>query len=334
LAAELSALAHNASSASTVLAPARPSIHPAISWALSGMPAHLRSRAEHVIRAMLGARLADPSPDAWRLSRLTGDGFPFEIAFSTADPRLRFTLEPGLAGLDPRLRLGVAIREIGGLAREPVPGSVAESLAAMQAGRSLAFGAWVGCRVGTTDRVFKLYAEVPPDATAGWIGDRPIDLVDRTVVWRMVAYSPVDRAYEWYGRVPSLKPRHLTAVLAPAMLQSEAARVVEVVEEAYGHRVTGRLPGPSVGISYLNRGGAPRVTLHFYARALWGSDARVRVGFQRMARDLGWDPSVYLETTAPIASREDWRTFHGLLSISLDQKSALSLAIGVRPVPW
>src|SRR4051794_25156316 len=91
LAAELSALAHNASSASTVLAPARPSIHPAISWALSRMPAHLRSRAEHVIRAMLGARLADPSPDAWRLSRLTGDGFPFEIAFSTADPRLRFT---------------------------------------------------------------------------------------------------------------------------------------------------------------------------------------------------------------------------------------------------
>ena len=309
-------------------------MHPAIAHALSAVPSELAGPADGVIRALLGDRLADPSPGPWRSSRLTGDGFPFELAFSTADARLRFTLEPGAAGIDPRNRLDVALRGIAALSGQPVPEGVARSFAAMQAGKGLAFGAWVGCRVGPKDIAYKVYAEIPADAPSMRLIDRPIALSDRAVVPRMVAYSPATQAYESYVRVPSLEPRHLPAVLAPAMQQAEASRLVELVEDAYGHRIRGRLPGPSVGLSYLTRGGAPIVTLHFYARAIWGSDARIRAGFERMASGLGWDPSAYLEVTAPIASREDWRTYHGILSISLDPTHALSLAIGVRPVPW
>lgn len=330
----LAAVLPETSGAPAVGVPGHASLHPAIAHALSAVPADLASRAETAIRSLLGERLADPSPESWRSSRLTGDGFPFELAFSTADARLRFTLEPGPAGLDPRDRLAVALDALGRVSGEPVPEDVGRHLVAMQSGRTLAFGGWVGGRVGPADTAFKLYAEVPPDAPVMRLVERPIALGDRTVVRRMVAYSPASRAFEWYIRVPSLEPRHLRAVLRPALKETEASRLLEIIEDAYGYRVSGRLPGPSVGVSYLNRRGAPTVTLHFYARALWGSDARIRRGFERMGRALGWDPGPYLQVTAPIATREDWRTYHGILSISLDPANVVSFAIGLRPVPW
>jgi hypothetical protein len=314
--------------------PGGPGLHPAISHALSSGPAALGERAEAVIRSLLRDRVADPSPDAWRSSRLTGDGFPFELAFSTADARVRFTLEPGMAKLHPRERLEVAIDAMRAAGSEPVPEEVAQHLGAMQAGAELAFGGWVGARVGLEETVFKLYAEIPPGAPAMRLVERPIALGDRTAVQRMVAYAPAARAFEWYLRVPSLEPRHLPAVLGPAGKEAEASRLLEIVADAYGHPITGRLPGPSVGVSYLSGRGAPTVTLHFYARALWGSDARIRRGFTRVAQQLGWDPEPYLEVTEPMATREDWRTFHGILGISLDRENGVSMTIGLRPVPW
>jgi hypothetical protein len=53
-----------------------------------------------------------------------------------------------------------------------------------------------------------------------------------------------------------------------------------------------------------------------------------------MAEQLGWDPGPYLKVTEPIATRDDWRTFHGILGISLDRESGVSMTIGLRPVPW
>jgi hypothetical protein len=146
----------------------------------------------------------------------------------------------------------------------------------------------------------------------------------------MLGYAPAAHEYETYLRLPSLMPHELAAVLAPAGAQGRAGWLLDWIEEAYGHPLRGRLPGPSVGASYTG-GTRPRVTLHFYARALWGGDARIRRGFARAAGVLGWDPHAYLALTAPLASREDWRTWHGLVGITLDGASHVSLAIGVRP---
>jgi hypothetical protein len=308
-------------------------MHPAIAQALSAVPAELAGRAEGVIAALLGERRADPSPDAWRGSRLTGDGFPFEFGFSTADARLRFTLEPGRAATGADTRLDLAVHEIDRLSGEQVPDGVVRSLAAMQAERSLRFGAWIGCRVGERDTTYKLYAEVPPDPPSSRLFDRPVALLDRAVTPRMVSYTPATLTSEWYVRVESMEPRHLAAVLAPARQEAESSRLIDILEDAYGHRIRGRLPGPSVGVSYLTRGGPPIVTLHFYARAIWGSDARIRAGFVRIARVQGWDPGTYLDVTAPMANREDWRTYHGILSVTLSPRAEPSFAIGVRPIP-
>lgn len=306
------------------------SIQPAIDHALSACGLPIARRAEDIIRVLLAERLASSEPGAWRSSRLTGDGFPFEIAFCTADDRLRFISEPGSHDLEPHRRLDVASDLIGLLSDDPIPADVLNDLRAMQSEAPLQYGAWIGCRVSEERTVFKLYAEVPPERTLP-PGCAPLELSDRKIVPRMLAYSPAKREFESYVRVPSLEPCHLPAVLAPVGMEAKAPWLVEFLEDAYGYSIRGRLPGPSVGVSYVV-GPAATITLHFYARALWGSDARIRRNFAQLAQSFGSDTAAYLALTEPIATRESWQTFHGIVGITLTPCAETSLTIGVRPV--
>jgi hypothetical protein len=304
-------------------------IHPAIDHALAPFAPAIAARAAVAIGCALGARIRSADAQAWAGSRLTGDGFPFELGFSTADDRLRFTIEPGGAELPPRERLALAAEVSRLLGDEAVPAQVMQGLQAMQSEGPLAYGAWIGCRAGGGRFACKLYVEVPRGAPlrAGRMA-----LADREPTLRIIAYTPSTGAFEAYCRVRSLEPRHLPAVLALAQGEGRAGRLLEFLEEIYGYSIRGRLPGPSVGVSYLPGAAGDRVTLYFYARAIWGSDAAIRRGFPRVARAYGWDDDAYLRVTAPIAEREDWRTYHGLFGVTLEASGRMALSIGVRPV--
>jgi len=307
------------------------SIQPEIDYALSASGLRTARRAEDTIRVLLAERLASSEPGAWRSSRLTGDGFPFEIAFCTADDRLRFIVEPGRHDLDPHQRLNVASDLIGLLIDDQIPADVLNELRVLQFDAPLRYGAWIGCRISEERTAFKVYAEVPPERSLPF-DYAPLELSDRRIVPRMLAYSPAKREFESYVRVPSLEPCHLPAILAPVGLEAKAAWLIEFLEDAYGYAIRGRLPGPSVGVSYVREPGLGAITLHFYARALWGFDARIRRNFARLAQSFDWDPSAYLELTEPIATRESWQTFHGIVGITLSQSGETSLTIGLRPV--
>lgn len=310
-------------------APGIASIHPAVDFALAAFPEAEARQAAAAVRCALHARLASALPDAWSGSRLTGDGFPFEVSFSTADPRLRFTAEPGGRGTPMREWLDAAAAAVATVGGIPVPEVTLAGLRAMQADMPLAYGAWVGCRTGAAGTDCKLYVEVPRNVP---FRVRTLVLDERDVMPRMLAYSAAANSFEAYCRVPSLEPRHLPAVLEGIDAESRAPWLLEFIEDAYGHRVRERLPGPSVGVSFLRHAQDNRVTLHFYARALWGSDAGIRRGFARVAQAAGWDATAYLRLTEPLAERDEWRTFHGLFGITLDAAQRMSLSIGVRPV--
>lgn len=305
-------------------------IHPAIDHALRAFAPGHGIRAAKALRSVLGARLARGGDEAWKGSRLTGDGFPFELAFCTADDRLRFTVEPGVRDQPPHERLRLAAALAGGLGEAPVEPAVLEGLEAMQSHGSLAYGAWVGCRVGEGRTQCKLYVEVPQGAP---LRSHGLALGDREATPRMLAYTPATGAFEAYCRVRSLEPCELAAVLAPAQAEARAPPLLDFIEECYGHPIRGRLPGPSVGVSYLLRAPERRVTLHFYARSMWGSDGGIRRGFSRAARGAGWDDEPYLRATAPIAQRDEWKTCHGLFGVTIDGSQRLALGIGVRPLP-
>lgn len=305
---------------------------PAIPRALAAW-GRVARRAEDVARAGLAARIAEDGNKAFGGSRLTGDGFPLEIAVSTGDARLRLTLEPGSRQLDPRRRLDVALTAIKAIAGHPVDSGELDRIRRLhQAGEGgLRYGAWVGCRIDEHATAAKLYAELPRAVEPGLLPSlRPL-LNDRPAVPCMIGIPAGSNAVELYWRLPSLRPTELPAVLAPAGLENEAPRLLDVLTEAYGHHIEGRLPGASVGVSYALASGQVSVTLFLFARAVWGSDARIRSGFVRAAGAAACR-GPYCTATEPFAGRETWATWHGLLGITPTHGTCPLFTLGFRPV--
>ncbi|MEU4428267.1 hypothetical protein AB0F81_47250, partial [Actinoplanes sp. NPDC024001] len=258
------------------------------------------------LRALLADRVAADPAGAWGSSLLTGDGFPVEIGVVTADDRLRYTVEPGGHRLDPARRLALAgrlVEQLGG-----VPADTHEALPRR-------YGAWVGARHGPDGDTYKLYLE----AERGRL--------------RMVACTPVTGEVERYHRIPDLYPIDLPRVLGAADLESRATELLDLLENAYGHRFPGRLPGDSVGVSYTESAtGEPlSVTLFFFARVFWGSDDRIRRCLTRLAPELGWDDGRYRALTAHLAGSAGRLTRHGVLGVTVAARGRPALSIGVRP---
>jgi hypothetical protein len=305
---------------------------PALARALHAYPGEVGRRAAAALDIMLRERAGGGS--AWSSSRLTGDGFPVEINFTTADDRLRCTVEPARADLPPRRRFEAAVRLLGPLGSVAVPEEVAGACRRMQDGGGLRFGAWLGCRHGPDDSEYKLYVEAGDEAALPeQVALLPPRLPDRSARLCMLAYAPASGRYETYFRIPDLEPYHLPRVLAVACLDSRTGELLRFVTEAYGFPLTGRLPGQSVGVSYaLEPSGAVlSVTLFFFAAVFWGADARTRQRFSELSAALGWDEGRYRAVTAPAAARRSRSTWHGIFGITLAHGGRMSLSIGVRP---
>lgn len=318
-------------------------LHPALDQALAAFPAELAARAAAALQYLLRERLAGGGKDAWTSSRLTGDGFPVEITFTTADQRLRYTVEPAGPRAAPAERLETAMQAVTDLGPAPISAETAAAFRSLQRPGGLFFGAYVGGRHSPADDQFKLYVETPfeaatdgslPAEPAGLLGDYPQPRrIDRPVHLRMIAWSPASDQWELYYRVKDLAPHHLAAVLAPAGLAHLADELEGYLRETYGHAFAERLPGESVGVSYTWQAGetAHTATLFFFARTFWGGDARIRREFGRWSTALGWDDREYQRVTAPLAGRRLWKTYHGILGVTLLPTGEPALSIGVRP---
>jgi len=270
-----------------------------------------------------------------------------EITFSTADDRLRYTVEPGSASLTPRQRLDTALRLLDMLGPAPLSQDLKGAFRDMQRSGDLSFGAWIGGRHDLADDRYKVYVEIPdtsaegdgwPERVAALLENNPHPrLPDRAANMRMIGYSPASEEWEFYFRVNSLAPYHLPAVLAPARLASKAEEVLGYITDAYGYSLGERLPGESVGISYTvparkaGQNAGQSVTLFFFARVFWGGDEHIRRQFGRYATALGWDDSRYQRITEPLSSRRSWKTYHGILGITVTPGGRMALSIGVRP---
>ncbi len=311
------------------LVPSR-GLDPALVQGLSGQAPPARAAALRVIARCLDGRIGADGADAWRGSTLTGDGYPLEFAFAARDPQLRFSCEPGAAALDPAARLllaGELAAELGGA---PM---LAEQLAALrwaQHDANLRYGGWLGFRISSAGAVgAKLYAELAPDRPPPLLADRLPTLPGRAVQPRMLGIDGQGRA-ELYLRAPSLLPSEVPAVLAPAAMADRAAEVLALLSETYGQTLRGRLPGSSVGLSYAPDAHGCTVTLYFFARALWGSDARIRQRFDPLIADPE-QRRAYTSATSPLAARHGWATRHGLAGLVLRHGSQPSWVIGFRP---
>lgn len=108
-------------------------------------------------------------PDvAWRFSGLTSDGCPLEFTFSSADNRMRFTTDAAPTETANRERLNRVLDLAGVLGAADFDPGIVERIRRVQGGVDFRWGAWLGVREGTNGLKSKIYAEVPPDARAGF----------------------------------------------------------------------------------------------------------------------------------------------------------------------
>lgn len=310
-------------------------LHPALEQALAVFPDGVARRAAAALRMMLHERMATGDARAWSSSKLTGDGFPVEFAFTTADDRLRYTVEPASWQDSPQRRLDMAIDLLSALASSTIDEEMISRWRRAQSQGRLHYGAWLAGRHGPVDGEYKIYVEAP-DTDAGdslpGVYPRP-RLPDRAPKMRMVAYSPDAKQHEVYYRIQSLAPYHMPRVLAPCGLEARSQELLSYLTEAYGHALGERLPGASVGVSYAlcSQAEPHSVTLFFFARVFWGADARIRQMFGRCSRAMNWDDSRYQQITAELVSHHTWMTQHGILGVTLARDGRLYLSIGVRP---
>lgn len=301
----------------------------AIRSGIAGFPVLQAHRAETAISRAIGTSIDDPA--LWWSSGLTGDGFPFELSFTTADDDLRWTLDVS-ARLPEGQRLFAARAALARL--EADPGG--DALARLQPGLSeRVFGAWIGGRHGTDGDRYKLYLDWQDDPASQEVLrkfglPRPRFLPKLTVP--MVALGPGTQRSEVYYRAEP-PPEALINILAPANLGHRAEAAKALIEQTWGNRLRDRLPGGRIGISYSVSapGAEPQITLFFFARSLWGGDARIRERMRALIGAAGRDDRAYKAATLPIKSRNTAKTRHGLVALGIGETS-FSWGIGLRPV--
>jgi hypothetical protein len=297
-------------------------------------------QASVALHTLLQELYQAPEPvAAWQFSRLTGDGFPLEFAFSTTDGDLRYTTEITGPWTPAAARLRLACQRLRQLGQPHLPAALFERLCQAQQGGALDYGAWVGGRHNLQGKSFKLYAEVPAKALEHYqplLQSLPVPwphLADRPVSLRMIGYHLASRRMEVYYRSPDLEVYHLARLMAPCGLNERSGELRDFLEEAYGYRLVGKLPGGSGGISYACSpdGDAPVFTLFLFARVFWGSDASIRRKLSTLAEKYGWDVTLYQRLTEPLAAHHTWKTYHGLLGLVVAPGAPIAISLGVRP---
>lgn len=306
----------------TVLAAALPE---AVAAGLAGYPPALAARAG----AAIG--VAAEALGRWEGSGLTGDGFPLELGFTTADPALRWTFDPVPPGAARPVEAALAaLVRLG-----QTPGSCVGAIARRLEAASAVSFAWIGGRHDAAGDRYKLYVPLPkgPEAEAALAAlalPRP-RLPDPPAVPRMLAFGPGPERVEVYWRAAApvwMLPR----LLEPAGVADRATALAATLEDAWGHRLRDRLPGGDVGISYARCvDGPPSATLFLIARTLWGGDGRIRARMLERLTAAGAPVAGYETVTRPLAGARTAETRHGMVGIGIGQ-SGFHWSIGVRPV--
>jgi hypothetical protein len=274
---------------------------------------------------------------AWQFSELTGDGFPVELTFSSRDRDIRYTCE--IAGPEEaaahRLESAALVLESLG---SPLPGDDFAFLQSVQRAGPLTWGAWVGGRHGLSTERYKIYVQVPDpySAAAGLriaelAGTRDL-LESRATPLRMIGYEPANRRTEFYFKTEGMDSWEVVLLLRRFGLLDCQDALFELLSAAWGKPVREAMPAADIGFSLSSdSSGEVSFALHAYARSVFGGDCRIRRALLTLARQRNWTLAGYDEISAPLAARDDARTFHGVVSFGVGRGVGPALQVGLRP---
>lgn len=287
-------------------------------------------RAERVLAQSLAARQAVGK--GLDDSVLTMHGFPIEMAFSSADPSLRYTVDPGLIDPQAQDRLWAA------LGAPPCPSDFLQTVRRLQDGRPLRFGAFIGVRHRPDRDRFKLYCEIPEaaateaeTAVANILG-RPRAVPNRRQRVEMIACDPSSGRIETYSRIENLEPHDLSALLWRVDLTARQRDLMQMLAASYPYPLQRALPGSVFGFSYALEPGAPSAfTFYGYARTFFGGDVRIRAGLQKLCREQGWSLPFYDVLSAPLTADDPVTTAHTMFGVVMVGAAPAQIAFGLSP---
>jgi hypothetical protein len=298
---------------------------------------------------------------AWRFSRITGDGFPVELTFSSADDGIRYTTEIGGPEMPTSARVAAAQRWTKGPGDEGTkgrgddrPGVGAALVAARRPGTKgrgdegtrgpgdqgtkgpgdqgttgrgdeidaqLRWGAWGG---GFHDGVVnrrKMYVETT-SGTPAWSW-----LPCRSTL-RFVGMTKGSNDREYYFRHDNLTIAEAGRLMCGAGLRECAAPLFEAISKTLPWPTDDRLLRADAGFSIV---AGHAVSLFTYARRVWGSDASIRRAVLRLAERRGWDVGLYDDVTRSLQHADGYLTHHGVLAWIAAPERPIELRISVRP---
>jgi hypothetical protein len=297
------------------------------------------ARAMAALNVLLEGIYSSPWQEvAWVFSRLTGDGFPIEFTFSSADEEIRYAIEVAGPEMNEAQRLSHAERLLQRLGVS-LPKQVSTLLHRVQEDGSLLYGAWIGGRHNQDGDRYKLYVEVP---TAGseegkrlihtLLGEDPL-LPNRVVQLRMIGYDLNSSRTELYFRTKGLETWEIGLLLRRVGLFSRELDLIDLLEEANGRPVQPTLLGASYGFSFSipPDGEPPIFSLFTAARTIFGGDGRIRRRLLALGKQRNWQFRNYAQMSEPLSDRSDWRTNHGMVSFVVPPQGPLVLHIGLRP---
>ncbi len=317
-------------------------LHPALGHALDLAAAsapHSAARAAKALELLLAWTRS--SKDPWSASTLSMNGFPVELAFSSADPALRYTAEIADPASPQASRLKEAVAVLRRL-DAPLPSpAVMDRLGRMQGSQALKYGAWLSGRHQPGRDDYKLYAEIPAVAAAeadAWSGALldtvPVRPGDEVRI-EMIGYDEGTRRVELYHQVKNMHPNGIGLLLRRCGLERRQQEVFDLLQECCQLSIRRELPSSVFGFSYSVPlgGGALRFSLYTFAVALFGGDGFIRSKLLDMAARHGWDLAWYSELTAALRGRHGATTCHGMLGICAAATGSLQVTIGLAPPP-
>jgi len=296
-------------------------------------------QAASLLRQILPAKAMSNMDKRSDKGVLTGDGFPLEMSFSGLDQSLRLTMDVMPNRYTPGQRLSAAVAFLERDQGQSVPQTIIRVMMGLQRSERMSYGAWLGVRLRQQGTQFKLYSEVNiPDIAEQYalLASLGITIPVRScesLRVRMLAYNLASGAVEVYLRGQNVGVYELPQLLSGAGLAARADELSNYIGRLYGHTLSSRLPGQSIGVSYVHAAQESKraVCLFMPARQFWGSDRRCRAKLLLLLPSEGGVCNRYRSISRPLKYRNGCLTHHGMLGIVLAEAMPAQLNIGLRP---
>ena len=293
-------------------------------------------RARHSLEVVLDGVRNSCWPEAkWEFSRLTPDGFPVEMTFSSLPaPVVRYASEVAGPEMAEHDRLKAAFRCYQVLTSRRASADVEKAMLAMQAGQELLYGAWFGgAHIASEDR-YKIYAEVPSGASVdkflpGQFKDGvPLQHCESRPV--MIGYQPDTNMREVYFRVAKMAPEDVGKLLWHHHLGHRYQEALELIEATGGRPgITAALRGFSLAFNGTPK--AKAVSFFTEGLLLFGSDANARRSLLETGQARRWSLAGYEQVTQAHENRNDLAGHQGVIAWIVSADNPIELRISIRP---